>query len=221
MYNCDIEVVQATPNPAELVARVARLTQMNPYKETYSERTFNKDLAYYLYKAEHRSVFQHTVMTVYVTGLSRALADQIRTAHHLSVTSTSQHYADHRDFPIVCGWRCVQASCERAMEDYKMFLYNGVPKEEARMALPMATGAALYITGNAQAWASFLHQRLCNRNVMEMRLFANRMQSELINWFPELFRHVGPQCTESVCRQGRMQCKEKMFSPIPCLSPKE
>lgn len=205
-------VIWATPDPATVVANAARLTQMNPYK--YSSPLAPIDgLIKYLYRAEHRSVFQHAVMSVRMHNISRSCADQVRTAHHLSVTSTSQHYKDHSDFPFFCDDDDVTVQCMRAREAYAEMIKDGKPKEEARQCLPMAMGASIIVTGNAQAWANFIHIRLCNRNVEEMVLLAKRMDSILSDWFPELFTFVGPQCFEDKCKQGRMSCG-KPFSKI-------
>lgn len=187
------------------VANAARLTQMNPYKEG-TPHALKEGLIKYLYQADHRSVFQHVVMSVRMYNISRSCADQVRTAHHLSVTSTSQHYKDHSEFPFFCKDGDVEVQCLRAREAYTDMVNDGMPKEEARQCLPMAMGASLIVTGNAQAWANFLHTRLCRRNVEEMILLAKRMDSILSDWFPELFHAVGPQCYEDKCKQGRMSC---------------
>lgn len=198
-------VLWATPNPATAVANAARLTQMNPYKDAPFPVLVD-GLIKYLYHADHRSVFQHAVMSVRMYNISRSCADQVRTAHHLSVTSTSQHYKDHSDFPFFCDDDDVAIQCLRSKEAYAEMVNDGKPKEEARQCLPMAMGASLIVTGNAQAWANFLHTRLCHRNVQEMILLAKRMDSVLSDWFPELFHAVGPQCYEGKCKQGRMSC---------------
>lgn len=206
-YDPRVTVLWATPNPASTVANAARLTQMNPYKDA-SFPVLNDGLIKYLYQADHRSVFQHAVMSVRMYNISRSCADQVRTAHHLSVTSTSQHYKDHSDFPFFCADEegYVVDQCRQSREAYAELINKGVPKEEARQCLPMAMGASIIVTGNAQAWANFLHTRLCHRNVQEMILLAKRMDSVLSDWFPELFHAVGPQCFEDKCKQGRMSC---------------
>lgn len=187
---------------------------MNPYKEC-DEQPRNELLIKYLYQADHRSVFQHAAMSVQIFNISRSCADQIRTAHHLSVTSTSQHYKDHSEFPFFCGHRNVAVVCERSRDAYASLVQADVPKEEARQCLPMAMGASLIVTGNAQAWANFIHTRLCRRNVEEMVLLASRMDTILQNWFPELFYYVGPQCYEGECKQGRMTCGHPFLKRLP------
>lgn len=204
-YDPRVTVLWATPDPASAVANAARLTQMNPYKDA-ATGTPTEGLIKYLYTAGHRSVFQHAVMSVRMYNISRSCADQVRTAHHLSITSTSQHYKDHSDFPFFCDDDDVAVQCLRSREAYAEMVNDGKPKEEARQCLPMAMGASIIVTGNAQAWANFLHTRMCRRNVQEMILLAMRMDSILSDWFPELFMHVGPQCFEDKCKQGRMSC---------------
>ena len=103
-------------------------------------------------------------------------------------------------------------------------LYNylssyGIPKEEARQALPNAATVNYMWTIDARNLMLFLRTRTCNRNVFEMRIFANRVLFLVREHFPQLYNHVGPQCfmdssfsrDNKGCRQGRMQCKNQYW----------
>jgi thymidylate synthase ThyX len=61
----------------------------------------------------------------------------------------------------------------------------------------------------------FLKQRLCNRNVLEMKVFANKILFLVKEHFPELFNHATPQCFyPGGCQQGGLQCKEKIWKSM-------
>ena len=83
--------------------------------------------------------------------------------------------------------------------------------EEARQILPNSKAVNILWTINARSLINFFHQRLCYRNVEEMRIFADRMHAVCMGWFPQLFQFVGPECTfMKRCNQGKMmapQCK--------------
>ena len=206
-YAPKVNVLWFTACPDATVGRAAKLTQMNPYIDNLNQDNYDK-LIEFLYKADHRSVFQHVHMSVFIYNISRSCADQVRTHHHLSVTSTSQHYTNHSGFPIFCEDEKVLTSCEASVAAYSHYVLGGVPKAEARQCLPMGIGAALYVTANAQAWAQFVHTRLCKRNTPETRALAMALRNALVEWFPQLFNHVGPQCFEGRCKQGPLSCGE-------------
>lgn len=97
------------------------------------------------------------------------------------------------------------------LELYDTLLAKGVPREEARQVLPGASGVNLLMTWNIRSLINMFEQRCCNRNVMEMRIFANRMHQICREWWPEFALCVGPQCYTGKCKQGKMRCAEKKW----------
>jgi len=84
--------------------------------------------------------------------------------------------------------------------------HNGIKPEEARQVLPNACTVNFMWTINARSLVEFLNKRLCKRNVEEMQIFAKKLYVLCMEWFPELFVHVGPQCKMlGVCKQGPMK----------------
>ncbi len=207
----NISVLTQTPNPAEICAMAISQTMV-------AEPTGNNIKAIeFCYKAKHRSVFEHVHLGVRITGASRALMAQLTRHRHVAFTCSSQHYQEYSDYPIVdCGYsgkdddRLVYKACKQSVEAYNSLLAYGLPKEEARMVLPEAMGVNLIMTANARTWAHIMNLRTCERNVPEMHDFALSMYTDVLYpWFPELFKHVGPDCVEGKCVQGRMACSKK------------
>lgn len=205
-----IKVLWATANPAYIVALAASQTmkQFPEAKENTGKGLPYEPLISFLYKAEHRSPLEHVVLCMQITGVSRAFMAQI-TRHRLaSYTCSSQHYQNYSKYPVIDSpyTERMEMAMDDAMVAYDEAIKNGVPKDVARMCLPEAMTVNMIMTANAREWAEILHQRLCYRNTAETRNVAWRMRDVLIDWFPQLFNHVGTQCKEDRCRQGKMQC---------------
>lgn len=201
----DVEVLWATPDPEKWVAYAASQTM----KEC-PEIGNTDSLIEFLYRAEHRSVFEHVSMSIRLTGVSRAFMAQI-TRHRLaSFTCSSQHYQDYRNYPVVQNayTERMQMAIEDAIEAYKEAVNTGVPKHVARMCLPEGMTVNMIMTANAREWAEIMHQRLCRRNTTETYIVCKEIFHKLFDWFPELFRFVGAQCREHSCLQGSMRCSK-------------
>lgn len=206
-----VAVVQSTPQPKHITAMAAAIT-MRQSIDT-SIKPITSVLCKYLLDAEHTSVFEHVSYTFLIDGVSRSFLAQI-TRHRMgSFTSASQHYQDYRDYPCVVHMNLskdalTEAACASAFDCYQRLIAANTPIEEARQVLPNAAAVNLLWTVNARSLINFLRQRLCNRNVAEMRIFAKKVLSRVRGNFPELFDYVGPQCFMGECKQGRMRCKE-------------
>lgn len=207
-----ITPVRMCHNPTELIATVARqATTASPF----SNET-DAALLKYLYKAGHHNVFRFAHMTVRVQDVSRAFMAQITTHKHLAHLSSSQHYQNYSKYPRISYMddERLQHHFESTMRLYEKLVAEGMPPEEARECLPNSMGVNMFLTANATHWAHILRERLCNRNVKEMRIFAATMHEVLKAWFPDLFNHVGPQCIEGKCKQGMMRCEERYYENI-------
>lgn len=220
-----VEVSQATPYPAQQVALALSLTMSNDAEKELPN--FTSKLARFIIEAEHTSVLEHVHYTFLIQNVSRSFLAQItrqRTAHP---TSGSQHYQDYSGYPLMLSPDCVgnddlKSSLNMSVGAYEIMLKDGIPKEEARQCLPNACAVNYLWTIDARNLMFFLRQRLCNRNALEMRIFANRVFSLAKNHFPELFNHVGPQCFMNksmwgpleACRQGKMQCEQGFWEQV-------
>jgi len=226
-----IKLLRATENPAELVGIAMDITmkQLNDV----SKRRITAESGQYILDAEHTSLVEHVHYTFLVRGISRSFLAQItrqRTAHP---TSGSQHYQNYSDYPCAVhpnfkamypgdNFTELENSLSTSVHTYNKHIEAGVPKEEARQVLPNAATVNYLWTIDARNLVYFLRQRCCNRNVTEMRIFANRVLSLVQTHFPELFNHVGPQCFMDAhfskdgngCRQGKMQCQNAFWRII-------
>lgn len=206
-----VELIQRSKYPAELVALALDLTMHS--NEEHVPAVFTDKMGKFLLDAEHTSPLEHVHYTFLIQGVSRSFLAQI-TRHRMgSFTSASQHYQDYSDYPCIVGEinPTYAIAMTNAYSTYE-FLQTGdakLPKEEARQILPNAAAVNLLWSVNARGLVTFLKQRLCNRNVKEMQIFAQRVLSLAMETFPEVFKFVGPQCLmDGKCKQGRLQCKE-------------
>jgi thymidylate synthase (FAD) len=177
--------------------------------------------AEYLWYAEHQSVFEHVKYTFLIRHVSRSFLGQITRQRTASPTSGSQHYQDYSDYPVCISeelkaTELAEVNFWNSFGDYHHAIGQlGIPKEEARQMLPMGAATNYLWTIDALNLAKFLRQRLCNRNVMEMRIFASKIKAIVTSHFPELFSFIGPQCCMSECYQGKLACKEGLYVD-PC-----
>lgn len=218
MNEISVALEDATTHPLRTVCEAASLTMLRGFEGFAEELPANsKTVPLKLLQMNHTSIFEHINMRFTIRGASRAFLAQMTRHRIASYTSGSQHYQDFRGFPYIKprGLKNI-VTYEKFMEtvnDYYVYLreVEGLAKEEARYVLPNACRNNLEVTINARSLINFLNLRCCNRNVFEMRLIACKMLSHARVYFPELFDLVGPDCTMSKCKQGKMMCSETFF----------
>lgn len=219
-----ISMINSTPNPA---ASVAIATSITMHREAdYIPKPVSSKFCRKLIDAEHLSVTEHVQMTFLCENISRSLLAQVtrqRTAHP---TSGSQHYQDYSEYPMMISPRLfdtetirtndIAKAFDTSIKSYKTQRENGVPKEEARQVLPNACGVNYLWTIDAANLFKFLKTRLCNRNVLEMRIFAARIKDLAIEYFPEMFEHAFPTCISGQCKEKDlgMQCDQRTYTPF-------
>lgn len=200
MYNPKITVKYSSADgadPATICTNAAAITHGKAIY--YGDK---QKLCHKLYISGHHSAFEFAHFTILFENVSRAFLAQIRTHRHLSFMSSSQHYEDYRNYPIICDDEAIYDVSKSAFNAYTEAL-NNIPKWEARMCLPNSAGVRVLISGNARAWADVLRLRLCNRNVPEMVIAMRMVHKELTGLFPELFRLVGPNCEDAFMKECR------------------
>ena len=222
-YDMQVELIRATEYPAELIGLAKNIT-MHADPET-EIKPLTPAAAKFLWNAEHVSLLEHVGYTFLIQGVSRSFLAQITRQRTASPTSGSQHYQDYSDYAMSVAplarltnkaatvmLRALQGS----VDAYTGLLEEDVPREEARQVLAPAACVNYLWTIDALNLFKFLRARLCNRNVLEMRIFASRVLSLVNEHFPEWFSICGPQCAMAIngCKQGYLQCKEKKWSRI-------
>jgi thymidylate synthase (FAD) len=209
-----IVVKWATPNPGAEVREA--LTNSMANLAMISEQPKNNvssEMLKFLFTAEHDSTVEHAVISFMIYGCSRSFLAQITRHRIASPTSSSQHYQDYSEYPMVVHESMVDASwffLEESIDRYKNCLDSGIPKEEARQILPNASAANLKWTMNASSLHNLFRKRSCLRNVAEMIVFCNKLFPLVERWWPEYAAILGPPChTDGKCNQGRMTCGRK------------
>lgn len=212
-----IGILQSTGNPAAHVAIALAITMKQDAEA--SVYPIGEDRCLDLVMAEHTSVFEHVNYSFLIEGVSRSFLAQITRQRMASPTSGSQHYQDYSDYPMAIDTKyafALERGLDDSLESYTAALETGMPREEARQVLPNACTVNYLWTINARSLFLFLRQRLCNRNVKEMKVFAHKVLSLVQEDFPQLFNHAGPQCYLGECEQYRfgMQCSEGVWEPL-------
>ena len=211
-----IDVLHATPNYEEFLSRACTMTM----KKNVDSNSMSERLVKFLIDSGHTSVLEHLTCTLQVTGVSRSFLAQITRHRIMSPTSASQHYQDYSSWPIVISPRknqgagIIRTGCEKAIEMYMYALERGVPKEEARQILPNAMAVNMLMTWNARSLMNLFEQRCCNRNVDEMRVFANKLRRRLMKIWPLVVQETGPQCHADECKQGHMKCDQGYWEQL-------
>jgi len=215
-----LEPISYSYKPSECMKLACDITQKK-LKKTHGislDTPISDKLAQFLIDADHTSVFEHSSMTFLASGISRSLLAQVTRQRMFSFTSASQHYQDYRDYPMSIrpGYtkdKALVLKYEKALDDslnaYIELIELGEKPEEARQVLPNACTVNLVITANARSLAEFLTTRLCERNTLEMRIFAQKLHTVCQNWIPEVFSFIGPYCfMDGGCNQGPMSCRK-------------
>lgn len=213
--NMTVDLMQATEYPNEMIAIAQSITMNSKDDEVPPQMTAKK--IKFLLDAEHHSLLEHVVYTFLIQGVSRSFLAQITRQRTASPTSGSQHYQDYTDYPCAVkdpSNTIIQESLDRSYKAYELLLTQGVEKEEARQVLPNAACVNYLWTIDARNLMYFLKMRCCNRNVLEMRIFANKVHAMVSQHFPNLFDQVGPQCFSEGCKQGFMACKQGFWERV-------
>ena len=203
----------ATPNPGEEIreALTNTMADVSVLADEPKGKVSSK-LLKFLFDAEHSSVIEHAVISFMVQGASRSWLAQITRHRMASMTSSSQHYQDYRDYdhivhPLNVNDRIIMSTFDHTINSYAFLIQEGIPKEEARQVLPNAMAVNFKWTINARSLYNFMRLRMCLRNVTEIRIFCDKVFPLVQQWWPEYADILGPPCyTDGKCNQDSMTC---------------
>lgn len=187
--------------------------------DTIEEKT--ETLLDHLMRSGHFGPFEHPHITFAVEGVSRACMAQLTRHRHASFDVMSMRYvdltdADPRDrfvYPptfdedeVVSREGVEEVSMsvdERAaiaddvyrtcMEAYRDLVDAGIPKEDARMLLPIGTKVNLTFSMNARALMHLFDMRLKADAQWEIRELSRRCLEEAKSWMPYTFERYEDQ----------------------------
>tara|TARA_B100001964_G_C14237440_1_gene603194 strand:+ start:1216 stop:1884 length:669 start_codon:yes stop_codon:yes gene_type:complete len=209
-----------TQNPIKVVCEAAGITMKRNFD--FKDVVESKKMIARLLTMKHTSVFEHVVFGFFIDGASRAFLAQVTRHRMCSYTSGSQHYQDHQNFSYLYpnglsenGKKRFDELVRKINEEYTVMKNAGLDISEARMLLPNACCNKLLVTINARSLVNLFELRLCNRNVMEMRIVVHKIYNLVMAVFPELFGFVGPSCfMDKKCNQGSMKCEKGYWEKV-------
>ena len=158
-------------------------------------------------------LWEHPQITFAIKGVSRSLMAQITRHRHLSFDVQSMRYVDFSDADFITPaslHESTHVSRERGLSDlgestrdkwrgeyenpvdaafdlYTSMVSAGVPKEDARMVLPIGTSVNITVSGNARSFLHLVNLRGKADAQWEIRELANEMLGELFVWMPYTF----------------------------------
>ena len=200
-----VKLIQATPNPEENMAYIARVS--NPNNQ---ENPNYAGLLKYCIKHQHWSVFEQAYMTLEIET-SRAIAAQILRHRSFTFQEFSQRYADtsllSEEIPLPQLRRQDTKNRQNSIDNldeehvhlmhkeirqlfadaqdvYRYLIDMGVAKECARMVLPLATPTRIYMTGSCRSWIHYISLRSANGTQKEHMEIAEQCKDIFIEQYP-------------------------------------
>lgn len=193
-----MKLVSHTPDPQEVVARAFRSCHA---KDASDKLDLEKPVEYYIEKAKewgHLSVIEHANFTFSIEGVSRSCTHQLVRHRLASYSQQSMRYVDlseidYEDFVTPDTVKEADAEkeykeiIESTMSTYNKLLEKGVPKEDARFILPLASPTNITVTMNGRELLHFFDLRLDESAQWEIRELAKKMLEEVKKVAPKIF----------------------------------
>jgi thymidylate synthase (FAD) len=211
MMSQKVKLIQATPNPEQNMAYIARVS--NPKNQ--DNESFEGLLKYCIHH-QHWSVFEQAYMTLQIET-SRAIAAQVLRHRSFTFQEFSQRYADSTelgkiplpelrrqdvknrqnsidDLPneIAENFRKrIKLQFDHAVDLYEDMLEAGVAKECARFVLPLATPTRIYMTGSCRSWIHYINLRSSNGTQKEHMEIAEDCKKIFAEQYPTVAKALG------------------------------
>jgi len=207
-----VKLIQATPNPEQNMAYIARVS--NPKNQ--DNESFEGLLKYCIHH-QHWSVFEQAYMTLEI-NTNRGIAAQILRHRSFTFQEFSQRYADTNllaeDIPIpelrrqdtknrqnsiddldeervFVMNKMIQDLFRDAQDVYNYLLGQGVAKECARFVLPLATPTRIYMTGSCRSWIHYINLRSSNGTQKEHMEIAEDCKKVFAEQYPTVAKALG------------------------------
>lgn len=205
----EVKLISCTPDAEKTLVYIARVSSNNQNNTEYAK------LVKYLIDNNHYSPFEHAFLTVEIKT-SRAVAAQILRHRSFTFQEFSQRYADvpeeqpdlliarkpdvknrqssegEADPKLVEKFLHMQDSIwDHCYGNYKSALAMGVPREQARMLLPLMCPTTIYMSGTLRSWMHYLQQRCDSHTQKEHRDIALKIRTLLADKFPVTWEALG------------------------------
>lgn len=197
-----------------------------PYINVSNEE--KEKLIQHVIKSGHHSTIEHVSFTFAISGITRAIAQQL-TRHRLaSFSMQSQRYCDSSNsmirIPEVLDksttiYKKFSELTDECVNFYKYMVNEcDIPTEDARSILPINVLTNIVVTMNCRELIHFFSERLCKTAQKEIRDLAKMMLEICQKKLPAVFKSIGPKChqlgycPESKKRScGRKPLKDDVF----------
>lgn len=175
----EVKLLDSTVDPLFIISTCARTCYNSRGKDTLENReTFVKGLI----KSGHTSTLENAIATFDIGGISRVCQNQI-VRHRIgcSYCVQSARYVNIAENEAIMPYSALSVSdgcndyVRKAKEFYTNLVKNGVPKEDARMFLPMGMTCNMTMTMNFRALRHFLQLRLSPKAQWEVRQVAKEI----------------------------------------------
>lgn len=225
MRHIEIAILESTTyqSARRLMATAARLTQRNHSIHDMSdlmamhERPAADSLIATLSALPHPTLQKFGTITIAIVGASRRFLAQItRHQNEVKFMSGSLQYSDMSDnaafvipYELLAdgdGARDYLRECHKNAKQYKELIASGVNHDSAGYIMPQGMRNTLLICATPYQWKHMVSQRVCRRNTDETRIIMLRIWSLLRKLDPIVFDKIGPACTTTGCREGKMRC---------------
>lgn len=192
-----VKLLDCTVDPLFVISTCARTCYNSRGKDTLGNReTFIKGLI----KSGHTSPLENAIATFDISGISRVCQNQI-VRHRIgcSYCVESMRYVDvaKRECVVPYKVRVVDQAADDHVkivkEYYKSLVRSNVPKEDARMLLPLGMACNMTMTMNFRALRHFLKLRLSNKAQWEVRSLAQEILAICHERWPWLVEDIVEQ----------------------------
>ena len=203
-WDTDAEGGQAL---AEFAGRACYQSWKKPNPSTAT----NAGYLHHILEVGHLSVLEHSIVTVYITGISRSLTHELIRHRHFSYSQLSQRYVPERNAAMVepdviaedpdlhekfmaatsaavTAYTELLEGLEKKFADVEQAtLRRKQARQAARAVLPNATETRIVVTGNYRAWRHFVAMRASEHADIEIRALAIDCLRELKKKAPNVF----------------------------------
>lgn len=175
----EVKLLDSTVDPLFVISMCARTCYNSREKDKESTR---EEFVKGLIKSGHTSTLENAIATFDISGISRACQNQI-VRHRIgcSYCVQSMRYVNVQDNEVIIPQKVfleypdVIDAVSQLKLLYKELVEIGVPKEDARMLLPLGTATNMTMTMNFRAIRHFLKLRLDKHAQWEIRQVATQI----------------------------------------------
>lgn len=171
----NVEVVSATTNPMDVISIAAGCS--------YGKSDISHKRVERCFADGHMSVFEHAVVTLKISGISRACCDQLTRHRMASFVVQSQRYVKQDEY----DWYVTPPRLERTpgytkymnhcMDQYKEAIDCDVRPEDARFILPMAAKTNVVMTVNVRELFHMFDMRIDKAAQWEIHALFEHIRS--------------------------------------------